>query len=57
MRVPRVLVASEPGRTWEWGPEPGTLGSALAVAAAGAGASRVWARKPAEALAPALLQG
>lgn len=55
--VPRVLVAAGPGRTWEWGPEPGTLGSALVAAAAGAGASRVWTRKPAEALAPALLRG
>lgn len=35
--------------------EPGTLGSAPAAAAAGA--SRVWTRKAAGALAPALLQG
>lgn len=57
-RGPRVLEAA-------WGRaglgsgagEPGTLGSAPAAAAAAAGASRVWTRKAAGALAPALLQG
>lgn len=49
-----------PGSYWarqdlERGPEPGMLGSALAAVAAGAEASRVWTRKPAETLAPALL--
>lgn len=52
-----VPVATEQGRTWERGPVPGMLGSALAAVAAGAEASRVWTRKPAETLAPALLWG